>query len=81
MLSATTAEDAAARLRADGRGELADLVTAAAASFRTPDDQACYADSLRTLQRAYLRGRTPQQGSGFGGDERAWRQARHHISS
>ena len=29
---------------------------------------------------AYLRGTTPQQGSGFGGDEQEWRQARRHIT-
>ncbi len=80
VLNVMTAEDAAARLQADGQHELADIITAAAASYRAVDDQAYYADSLRTLQRAYLRGRTPQEGSGFGGDERAWRQARHHIS-
>ncbi|MBO0834225.1 MAG: class I SAM-dependent methyltransferase, partial [Actinobacteria bacterium] len=39
-----------------------------------------YADCLRTLERSYLRGQTPQQGSGFGGDQQAWRQARHHIT-
>jgi len=29
---------------------------------------------------AYLRGNTPQEGSGFSGDELAWRQARWHIT-
>ena len=29
---------------------------------------------------AYLRGTTPQQGSGFGGDEQEWQQARRHIT-
>ncbi len=29
---------------------------------------------------SYLRGTTPQQGSGFGGDEQDWQQARRHIT-
>src|SRR5260221_3016846 len=78
--TAASAEDAAARLRDAGRPDLAAVVRAAARSYRTLDDQTYYADSLRTLERAYLRGRTPQDGSGFGGDERAWRRARHHIT-
>jgi 2-polyprenyl-3-methyl-5-hydroxy-6-metoxy-1,4-benzoquinol methylase len=79
-LSAAPAEQAAARLHASGQRVQAAAVTAAAASYRTLDDQTFYADNLRTLQRAYLRGRTEQEGSGFGGDARGWRQARHHIS-
>lgn len=79
-LTAASAEDAAVRLREAGRPDLAALVGAAARSYRTLDDQTYYSDSLRTLERAYLRGRTPQEGSGFGGDKRAWRRARHHIS-
>jgi 2-polyprenyl-3-methyl-5-hydroxy-6-metoxy-1,4-benzoquinol methylase len=79
-LTAASAEDAAARLRDAGRPDLAAVVRAAARSYRALDDQTYYADSLRTMERAYLRGRTPQDGSGFGGDEHAWRQARHHIT-
>lgn len=75
-----TAEEAAQRLADAGRPELAEVVLAAAGSYRSLDDATYYADNLRTLQRAYLRAGTPQQGSGFGGDERAWRQARHHIT-
>jgi len=75
-----SAEAAAARLIAAGQPELAEAVTAAAASYRSQHDQSYYADSLRTLQRAYLRGRTPQEGSGFGGGDTAWRQARQHIT-
>jgi len=75
-----SAEDAAARLRHAGRADLAAAVTAAARSYRTLDDQTYYADNLRTLERAYLLGTTPQQGSGFGGDERAWRLARYQIT-
>jgi len=47
---------------------------------RRLDEQAFYADNRRTLETAYLRGTTPQQGSGFGGDELDWEQARRHIT-
>lgn len=79
-LSFCTAEQAATRLRAGRQPLLAAAVTAAAASYRTVDEQTFYADNMRTLERSYLRGQTPQQGSGFGGDARAWRQARHHLT-
>src|SRR5215470_11807265 len=79
-LAIESAENAAARLRQAGRGELAAAVTAAARSYRTLDDETYYADSLRTLERSYLRSATPQEGSGFGGDDRAWRLARYHIT-
>jgi 2-polyprenyl-3-methyl-5-hydroxy-6-metoxy-1,4-benzoquinol methylase len=79
-LSFCTAEQAADRLRASRQPVLAAAVLAAAASYRTLDEQSFYADNRRTLQRSYLRGRTPQEASGFGGDERAWRHARHHIT-
>jgi hypothetical protein len=75
-----TAEQAATRLRAGQQPVLAAAVLAAAASYRTLDEQAFYADNTRTLERSYLRGPTPQEGSGFGGDEQAWRRARHHIT-
>jgi hypothetical protein len=78
-LTACPAEQAAERLRACGQPVLAAAVTAATASYRTLDDRAFYADNVRTLQRSYLRGRTPQEGSGFGGDEQAWERARRHI--
>jgi 2-polyprenyl-3-methyl-5-hydroxy-6-metoxy-1,4-benzoquinol methylase len=79
-LSFCTAEQAASRLRASGQPVLAEAVTAAAASYRALDEQAFYADTVRTLERSYLRGQTPQEGSGFGGAEQAWRQARHHLT-
>ena len=79
-LAIESAENATARLRKAGRAELAAAVTEAARSYRTLDDETYYADSLRTLERAYLRGSTPQEGSGFGGDEPAWRLARYHIT-
>jgi 2-polyprenyl-3-methyl-5-hydroxy-6-metoxy-1,4-benzoquinol methylase len=77
-LTFCTAEQAAGRLR--GNPVLAAAVLAAADSYRTQDEQSFYLGTMRTLERAYLRGETPQQGSGFGGDEVAWRQARRHIT-
>ena len=79
-LSFCTAEQAATRLRARRQPVLAAAVLAAVASYRTLDEQAFYADTLRTLERSYLRGHTPQEGSGFGGSDHAWRQARHHVT-
>jgi 2-polyprenyl-3-methyl-5-hydroxy-6-metoxy-1,4-benzoquinol methylase len=79
-LSFCTAEQASARLKAASQPLLAAAVLAAAASYRSLDDQAFYADNRRTLERSYLRGQTPRQGSGFGGSEQAWWQARHHIT-
>jgi 2-polyprenyl-3-methyl-5-hydroxy-6-metoxy-1,4-benzoquinol methylase len=80
QLSTCPAERAAERLRACGQDAQAAAVEAAAESYRTLDDQDFYADNLRTLERAYLRARTAQEGSGFSGDEREWRLARHHVS-
>ena len=79
-LSFCTAEQAASRLRAGGQPVLAEAVTAAAASYRALDEQAFYADNVRTLERSYLRGQNLQEGSGFGGGEQAWQQARRHIT-
>jgi 2-polyprenyl-3-methyl-5-hydroxy-6-metoxy-1,4-benzoquinol methylase len=67
--------------------EVADLVTKtadtvvedAAHSFRTQADAEYYADNLRLLEPAYLRGTTPQAGSGFGGDAERWRNRREMI--
>jgi len=73
-------EQASALLDAAGRPALATVVTAAARSYLTLDEPTYYADNMRTLERSYLRGRTPQEGSGFGGNEIEWRMARHHIS-
>jgi len=80
VLSFGPAEEAAERLRAHGEPVLAAAVRAAAESYRGLDEQAFYADNRRTLETAYLRGTTPQQGSGFGGDELDWEQARRHIT-
>jgi len=79
-LSFCSAEEAAERLRAQGSPTLAAAVRSAAESYRTLDEQAFYADNRRTLEPAYLRGATPEQGSGFGGDAGEWRQARWHIT-
>jgi hypothetical protein len=79
-LSFCPAEEAAGRLLEHGEPVLAAAVRAAADSYRTLDEQAFYADNERTLEPAYLRGMTPQRGSGFGGDEQEWRQARRHLT-
>lgn len=42
------------------------VVRDAAHSFRTQSDASYYADNVRLLEPAYLRGTTPQAGSGFG---------------
>ena len=62
--------------------ELADrlpVVLDAARSFRTQSDASYYADNVRVLEPAYLRGTTPQAGSGFGGDAASWRARRGQI--
>jgi hypothetical protein len=79
-LSFCTAEQGAARLQASQQPVLAEAVLAAAASYRALGEQAFYADNLRTLERAYLRGHTPHEGSGFGGGQKDWLLARHHIT-
>jgi SAM-dependent methyltransferase len=79
-LSFCPAEEAAARLRDHGEPVLAAAVRAAAESYRMLSERAFYADNRRIMEPAYLRGTTPEQGSGFGGDEREWRQARWHIT-
>lgn len=79
-LSYQPAEVAAARLRAADKPVLADAVLAAATSYQTQGEHEFYADTLRTLERGYLRGGTAFEGSGFGGDELAWRRARRHIT-
>jgi hypothetical protein len=71
------AEDAAERV---GDPALAAVIRAAARSYRSLSEQDFYADNRRTLERGYLRGTTPQQGSGFSGGPGEWRQARWHIT-
>jgi SAM-dependent methyltransferase len=55
------------------------VVRDAAESFRTQSDASYYADNVRVLEPAYLRGTTPQAGSGFGGDAARWRARRGMI--
>jgi 2-polyprenyl-3-methyl-5-hydroxy-6-metoxy-1,4-benzoquinol methylase len=76
-LTFCSAENAAERV---GDPVLAAAIRAAARSYRSLDERDFYADNRRTLEPAYLRGTTPQQGSGFGGDLGEWRQARWHIT-
>ena len=71
------AEDAAERV---GDPALAAVIRAAARSYRSLSEQDFYADNRRTLERGYLRGTTPQQGSGFSGGPGEWRRARWHIT-
>jgi hypothetical protein len=80
VLSFCSAKEAVRRLDEHDEPVLAAAVQAAAASYGTLDEQAFYEDNRRTLEPAYLRGTTPQQGSGFGGDEREWEQARRHLT-
>jgi hypothetical protein len=76
-LSFLHAQDAAERV---GDPALATAIRAAARSYRSLSEQDFHADNRRTLEPAYLRGTTPQQGSGFGGGPGEWRQARRHIT-
>jgi 2-polyprenyl-3-methyl-5-hydroxy-6-metoxy-1,4-benzoquinol methylase len=55
------------------------VVLDAARAYRGQSDADYYAGNVRLLEPAYLRGTTPQQGSGFGGDEARWRSRRHMI--
>jgi hypothetical protein len=57
-----------------------DVVLAAAASYRGQSEEEYYAHNVRSLEQAYLRGVTAQEGSGFGGDAVAWRHAREHLT-
>jgi hypothetical protein len=71
-----SAEQIAARLDAAGRSLDARAVRDGTRSFRGQSDDSYYADNLRLLEPAYLRGTTPQAGSGFGGDAQLWRLRR-----
>jgi SAM-dependent methyltransferase len=74
-----TAEEIAARLAAAGRPDQARAVRDAAQALRHQPEAAYYAGAVRLLEPAYLRGRTPQEGSGFGGDASRWRAHREII--
>jgi SAM-dependent methyltransferase len=68
--------DGARLLRGQGDETLASLVEAAEESRRTMTYERRSADIHRTLVGAYLAAATPQGGSGFGGSEDEWREAR-----
>ena len=63
-------------LGAQGDGALAALVEAADESRRTMSYERRSADVHRTLVGPYLSASTPQGGSGFGGSDDEWRDAR-----
>lgn len=70
----------AARLRAAGSSELAEIVEAATRSYRSIDPDTHHTDNLRILERAYLSADTAEGGSGFGGSPEEWRVAREPIT-
>lgn len=74
-----SAEQIAARLDAAGRPDHARAVRDGALAFRNQDDAGYYAGNIRLLEPSYLRGATPQAGSGFGGDAAQWRERREPI--
>jgi 2-polyprenyl-3-methyl-5-hydroxy-6-metoxy-1,4-benzoquinol methylase len=73
------AAEAARRLRAAGDERAAAIVEAADLARRRLDDRTFYRDGLRLMEASYLRERTPQGGSGFGGTAAAWRSSRAQI--
>jgi 2-polyprenyl-3-methyl-5-hydroxy-6-metoxy-1,4-benzoquinol methylase len=73
------AAELAARLDAAGQPGAARAVRDGAHSFSDQPDEEYYADNVRLLEPAYLRGTTPQEGSGFGGDAARWRARREMI--
>ena len=64
---------------ADAAAAVLPVVRDALTSFRTQTDASYYADNVRLLEPAYLRGATPQAGSGAGGDAARWRSRREMI--
>ena len=74
-----TAEDIASQLEESGRPADARAALDGARSFRTQSDVDYYADNLRLIEPAYLRGATPWEGSGLGGDAARWRAHREPI--
>jgi 2-polyprenyl-3-methyl-5-hydroxy-6-metoxy-1,4-benzoquinol methylase len=72
-------ERIADRFAAAGQATEARSVRDAARSLRGESDEDYYAGNLRLLEPAYLRGTTPQEGSGFGGDAVRWRVRRLMI--
>lgn len=72
-------EKAAGILERAGRTQDAMILRDAAASYASLSDADFYADNVRLMESAYLRGTTVQQGSGFGGDAASWRLCREPI--
>jgi 2-polyprenyl-3-methyl-5-hydroxy-6-metoxy-1,4-benzoquinol methylase len=72
-------EEIAAWFAAAGRPIEARAIRDAVHSIRSQSDEDYYAGKVRLLEPAYLRGTTPQQGSGFGGDAARWRARRAMI--
>jgi 2-polyprenyl-3-methyl-5-hydroxy-6-metoxy-1,4-benzoquinol methylase len=60
-------------------GASARVVRDAARSFRDQSDASYYADNLRLIEPAYLRGGTARAESGFGGDDARWRARRGQL--
>lgn len=74
------APEASARLAEQGDGCLARLVLAAEEDRRTMTYERHRRDLQRTLTGSYLRAATLAGGSGFGGDEADWRDARAPLA-
>jgi len=72
--------DAQAMLVEQGDGTLARLVTSAEADRSAMTYARHQRDLQRTLTRVYLQASTPAGGSGFGGDEDDWRDARGGLA-
>lgn len=75
------ADDAAEVLRGQGDLVLADLVTRAATDQATMSYERHQQDLQRTLTGGYLRAPTLAGGSGFGGDEQDWHDAREVLTA
>ncbi|HET7068510.1 MAG TPA: class I SAM-dependent methyltransferase [Nocardioides sp.] len=71
--------DGAALLREQGDGALASLVEGADESRRSMTYERRAADVHRTLTGVYLSATTAQGGSGFGGTDEEWRDARGKL--
>ena len=74
------AAEAARLLAAQGDLEEADLVLRAESARLALGEAAYYQGTRRLMERAYLRGTTPQEGSGFSGSDADWRAVRHPLS-
>jgi SAM-dependent methyltransferase len=72
--------DAVSLLAGHGDGTTASLVAAAGESRRSMSYERRTADVHRTLVGAYLSASTPQGGSGFGGTDDEWREARGTLA-